>query len=163
MRAVVQRTLAASVTVDGNVTGSIARGLCVLVAAVREDADADIAWLAEKLVHLRIFEDDAGKMNLSITDLLASARPGWTAADGAGILLVPNFTVAGDAQKGRRPGFDRAMPPEQSGPFFDRFCNAVAALGVPVARGVFRAHMHVTLTNDGPITLVLDSRPHSGV
>lgn len=145
MRCVVQRVSSASVVVEGRVVGEIARGLLLLVGIEQADTEARVAWLADKATNLRIFEDAQGKMNLSVKD-----------ARGA-ILLVPNFTVAGDARKGRRPSFDNAMRPEMSEPMFQRLVAALAAQGVPVQTGVFRAEMKVTLVNDGPITIWLDS------
>ena len=118
----------------------------VLVGIAKDDTEADRAWMADKLANLRIFEDDAGRMNLSVAQV------------GGSILLVPNFTVAGDARKGRRPSFDSAMPPEEAQPAFVALAATVEALGVRVGTGVFRAHMLVTLANDGPVTIVLDSR-----
>lgn len=145
MRVVIQRVSSASVTVEGAVRAKIDRGLLVLVGLFTGDGEDQLSWMAEKLPELRIFEDAAGKMNLSVRDV------------GGGLLLVPNFTLAGDARKGRRPGFDQAMRPEQSQPMFERFAAMVAQRGVPVQTGVFRAHMDVALVNDGPITLVLDA------
>ncbi len=149
MRAVVQRVSSASVSVNGEVVGAISRGLLLLVGVEVSDTGAEAAWLAEKAANLRIFEDAEGKMNLSVKDV------------GGAVLLVPNFTVAGDARKGRRPSFDNAMRPEQAEPLFGRLVEAVRAQGVPVETGVFRAEMAVGLVNDGPITLVLES-PGSG-
>lgn len=146
MRAVVQRVSSARVVVNGEAVGEIARGLLVLVGIESVDGEAEVAWIADKAANLRIFEDGAGKMNLSVKDVAG------------GMLLVPNFTVAGDARKGRRPSFDNAMRPEQAEPMFTRIAQAVAAQGVPVRTGVFRAHMEVTLVNDGPVTIWLDSR-----
>ncbi|MBX3360039.1 MAG: D-tyrosyl-tRNA(Tyr) deacylase [Phycisphaeraceae bacterium] len=145
MRAVVQRVAGASVSCGGE-TRSIGRGLVVLVGIYETDTEHDRAWMAEKVVNLRIFEDDAGKMNLSAIDV------------GGAVLLVPNFTVAGDARKGRRPSFDAAMRPERSGPEFERLCEDVRARGVAVERGFFGGEMMVEIRNDGPITIVLDSR-----
>jgi D-aminoacyl-tRNA deacylase len=145
MRLVVQRVSSASVTVDGEVRASIGPGLLVLAGLTDTDTDADLEWCAAKIADVRIFEDAAGKMNLSITDAGGSA------------ILVPNFTLAGDARKGRRPSFDRAMKPELAAAAFDRFAAMVASRGVPVQTGVFRAHMDVSLVNDGPITILLDS------
>ncbi|MGH7132747.1 MAG: D-aminoacyl-tRNA deacylase [Phycisphaerales bacterium] len=145
MRVVIQRVSKASVTVEGAVRAEIGQGLMVLVGLFTGDDEAQLAWMADKLPDLRIFEDAQGKMNLSVRDV------------GGGILLVPNFTLAGDARKGRRPGFDQAMRPELSQPMFEKFAAMVAAHGVPVQTGVFRAHMDVALVNDGPITLVLDA------
>lgn len=149
MRAVIQRVTRASVTVDSKVVGEIGQGLVVLAGCFTTDTDRDVMWMADKVANLRIFEDAAGKMNLGVKELDPSRNPG--------ILMVPNFTVAGDAQKGRRPSFDRAMRPEQAGPMFDQLCAAVAAHDVRVATGVFRAQMLVELANDGPITIVVES------
>ena len=145
MRLVLQRVSSASVTVAGVQRAAIGRGLMVLAGLFETDTDADLAWAAEKVVELRIFEDDQRKMNRSVRDV------------GGSILLVPNFTLAADARKGRRPSFDRAMRPERSAGEFDRFAAMVAQRGVPVQTGVFRAEMQVALVNDGPITIVLDS------
>lgn len=145
MRAVLQRVAWAKVEVDGELVGAIERGLLVYLGAGRGDGDAERAYVLQKVLGLRIFEDAEGKMNLSVRDV------------GGGIVLVPNFTLAGDARKGRRPGFDQAMRPEQSQPMFEQFAAMVAQRGVPVQTGVFRAHMDVALVNDGPITLVLDA------
>lgn len=156
MRTVLQRVLSASVTVDGVVRASISQGLLALVGLEATDTDAQLTWMAEKLPNLRIFEDDQGKMNRSVLDV------------GGSILLVPNFTLAGDCAKGRRPSFDRAMRPELSEPMFQKFVAMVAKafpgadsnsdpLAARVQIGVFRADMKVALINDGPITLVLDA------
>lgn len=162
MRIVIQRVSQARVVVEHNVVGEIERGLLALIGIEASDSTDPRAKLpekfADKLVNLRIFEDAAGKMNLSVNDLAAN---GASIAHNSlpGLLLVPNFTVAGDASKGRRPSFDTAMRPEQAEPMFERIVKAVrtsAGPGVRVATGVFRAHMEVTLTNDGPITIVLD-------
>jgi D-tyrosyl-tRNA(Tyr) deacylase len=146
MRAVVQRVRSGQVEVDGAIVASIGAGLVVLVGIEQADTAADIEWLAEKLTNLRIFEDAAGKMNLSVLDTKGQ------------LLLVPNFTVAGDAKKGRRPSFDNAMRPEQAEPMFAELCRRVAGAGVSVGTGVFRATMQVSLVNDGPVTIVLSSR-----
>jgi D-tyrosyl-tRNA(Tyr) deacylase len=146
MRAVVQRVSSASVEVEGKPVAAIARGLLVLVGIEQTDAPRDRDWLADKLPNLRIFEDAAGKMNLSVTDIQGQ------------ILLVPNFTLAGDARKGRRPSFDNAMRPERAEPEFAGLVAAVARSGVPVQTGIFRATMAVSLVNDGPVTILLDSR-----
>jgi D-tyrosyl-tRNA(Tyr) deacylase len=131
--------------VDGRAVATIERGLLVLGGLEATDTPAEVAWLADKLANLRIFEDAAEKMNFSVKDV------------GGTVLLVPNFTVAGDARKGRRPSFDGAMRPEQAEPMFGELAKAVAAQGVPVQTGVFRAHMLVSLTNDGPVTILLES------
>ena len=158
MRCVIQRVSGASVVIDGHEHGRIGRGLLVLAGLFDTDTRADCAWSAEKISGLRIFEDSAGKMNLGVVDI-AAANPLVAGAAPVGILLIPNFTLAGEASKGRRPSFDRAMRPEQAQPLFDEFVGLVqvAGAGVHVATGVFRAHMDVTLTNDGPVTIVIES------
>ena len=144
MRAVVQRVSSAKVSVDGDIKGEIGRGLCVLLAASRTDGEAEVEWMAEKITGLRIFEDDQGKMNLSLADV------------GGSVLAVSQFTLYGDCRKGRRPGYSGAAAPEIAAALFDQFCDHLQSLA-PVQRGVFGAHMHVSLTNDGPVTLLLDS------
>lgn len=165
MRAVIQRVSQARVLVAGNVVGEIGRGLLALIGIEASDPTDPISKLpakfADKLVNLRMFEDQAGKMNLSVNDI-AAASALTSDAISPGLLLVPNFTVAGDASKGRRPSFDSAMRPEHAEPMFERIVHAVrsaAGPGVHVATGVFRVHMEVTLTNDGPITIVLELAP----
>lgn len=158
MKCVVQRVARASVEVQGRTVGSIGRGLVVLAGMERGDMPADRAWTAAKLPDLRIFEDADGKMNLSVRDLAAAGGE-------AGILLVSNFTLAGDARKGRRPSFDGAMPAEEAREEFARFVEDVrAAAGerVRVETGEFRAMMRVSLVNDGPVTLILHSRERAG-
>lgn len=146
MRAVVQRVSEASVAVDGKVTGSVGTGLCVLVGVGQGDTEEDARWLADKVVDLRIFEDEQGKMNRSVTD-----------ADG-GVLAVSQFTLFGDARKGNRPSFIDAARPELAQPLFAKFCGFVRERGVQVGEGVFRATMQVRIVNEGPVTLLLDSR-----
>jgi D-tyrosyl-tRNA(Tyr) deacylase len=146
MRAVVQRVARAAVTVDGEEVGSIGSGLCVLVGVAAGDTDQDAVSLAAKLMRLRIFEDALGKMN---RDVLES---------GGGVLAVSQFTLLGDVRKGRRPSFAGAMEPEGASHLFDRFVIECRALGAPVATGRFRAHMRVSLENDGPVTLLVDTR-----
>lgn len=153
MRIVVQRTRAASVEVAGAIVGKITRGIVALVGIEDRDGAEDLRWAADKLAHLRIFEDAQGKLNRSLLDLPSDEE--------AGVLLVPNFTVAGDATKGRRPSFDRAKRPEESGPMFVRLAEMVREHGVRVETGVFRTEMLVRLENDGPITLVLESPARS--
>ena len=145
MRAVVQRVSRARVVVDGQVTGAIDAGVAVLLGVGREDTHDDAAYIAEKIAHLRIFEDETGKMNRSLLDTAGAA------------LLVSQFTPYGDARKGRRPGFDQAAPPEQANALYEECVRALRAFGVRVETGVFRAHMAVELTNDGPVTILLDS------
>lgn len=146
MRAIVQRVNHARLTVEGETVAEIGPGLVVLAGIYADDTERDRTFVAEKTANLRVFQDDVGKMNLSVLDV------------GGEVLLVPNFTVAGSTRKGRRPSFDRAMAPEQSRSEFDRLAADLASQGVPVKTGVFGAHMHVLLENDGPVTLVIDSR-----
>jgi D-tyrosyl-tRNA(Tyr) deacylase len=145
MRACVQRVSEARVTVDSAVTGEIGRGLVVLLGVSARDTDEDLGWLAEKVVGLRIFEDDAGKMNRSLADV------------GGAMLVVSQFTLYGDCRRGRRPSFTDAAPPELAERMYDAFVARVRTLGVAVATGRFREHMLVTLTNDGPVTLWIDT------
>src|SRR3954469_2862089 len=145
MRAVLQRVSRASVTIDGEVVGSIGRGLLILLGVTHTDTPGDATWLAEKCVGLRIFNDADGKMNLGLTDV------------GGSVLVVSQFTLYGDAQKGRRPSFVAAARPEQAVPLYEAFVNGIRALGVPVETGRFGATMQVELVNDGPVTLILDS------
>lgn len=147
MRALVQRVSRASVTVDGAVTGRIERGLLVLLGATHDDGEADAAWLAAKLAGLRVFADDAGKMNRDVREA------------GGAALVVPQFTLYGDARRGRRPEFTAAARPEIAEPLYERFCALLAGEGVRVERGVFRAHMDVELVNDGPVTLWIETPP----
>ena len=146
MRAVVQRVSRAEVRVDGRVTGRVGKGLAVLLGVARGDAEQDAAFLAEKVAALRIFEDGAGKMNLSVRDV------------GGGALVVSQFTLLGDARKGNRPGFVDAASPEEANALYERFCAMLRERGVEVATGVFRASMEVELVNEGPVTILLDSR-----
>jgi D-aminoacyl-tRNA deacylase len=145
MRAVLQRVTRARVTVKGRVAGEIAKGLLVLVAVGRDDTPATAAAMAEKIVQLRIFNDENDKMNRSLVDT------------GGSILAVSQFTLYGDARGQRRPSFIAAAPPEKGKALYDEFVAALKALGVKVETGVFQAHMSVELTNDGPVTLLLDS------
>jgi D-aminoacyl-tRNA deacylase len=147
MRAVVQRVSRASVTVDTRVTGSIERGLCVLVGAGAGDGAADLAYVVDKIVHLRIFPDDAGKMNRSVLDV------------GGGVLVVSQFTLYGDARQGRRPAFTGALEPVAAKALYEQALVALKTAGVAqVAAGEFAADMKVELINDGPVTILLDSR-----
>lgn len=146
MRAVVQRVSEASVTVDEEIVGQIGPGLMVLVGIVTDDTAADVDLIAGRLAGLRIFEDDDGKMNRSVADT------------GGGILLVSQFTLAGDARKGRRPSFVAAARPEVAEPLYERLVAAIEGQGVAVQTGRFRTHMQVALVNDGPVTILLDSR-----
>ena len=146
MKAVLQRVAEARVEVDGEIVGKIGRGLLVLLGVEQEDTDRDLAYLADKTSHLRIFEDDAGKMNLSVADI------------GGEILVVSQFTLLGDCRKGRRPGFTRAAEPELADEFYRRFVDRLLQAGLPVATGIFRAHKQVARSNDGPVTMLRDSR-----
>jgi D-aminoacyl-tRNA deacylase len=147
MRALVQRVLRARVLVEGRVSGEIGPGLVVLLGATHEDAAAAADWMARKVAGLRVFADEKGLMNRDVREV------------GGGILAVPQFTLYGETRHGRRPDFVRAARPEHAEPLFERFCATLAAERVPVARGIFRAHMEVELTNDGPVTLMIDG-PH---
>jgi D-tyrosyl-tRNA(Tyr) deacylase len=144
MRAVVQRVAGARVVVDGAVVSEVGSGLCVLLGVARGDTRADAERLAGKVVRLRIFEHD-GKFDRSLLDV------------GGEALVVSQFTLIADTAKGNRPSFTEAARPEQAEPLYERFCDALAALGVPVARGVFGARMAVELVNDGPVTILLES------
>ncbi len=146
MRAVIQRVSEASVRVDGRVIGQIGLGLLVLLGVEQGDTDADLQYCVEKTAHLRIFEDEAGKMNRSVLDV------------GGSVLVVSQFTLCGDVRKGRRPSFITAARPEEAIPRYEAYCAALVALGLPVATGEFQADMKVSLVNDGPVTILIDSR-----
>ncbi len=145
MRSIVQRVAWAKVEVDGQVVGQIERGLLVLLGCAKDDEARDADVLIDKTVNLRIFENDAGKMDKSVLDLRGS------------LLVVSQFTLLGDVSRGRRPSFDHAMPPELAEPMYEAFVTKCRAI-LPTEAGRFRAHMHVTSLNDGPVTLWLDSR-----
>ena len=145
MRAVAQRVSRAKVTVEGQVTGEIGAGLMILLGVGKEDNPLVAASMAEKLANLRIFEDAAGKMNLSLLDVKGSA------------LVVSQFTLYGDARGQRRPSFITAAPPELAKRLYAEFCEALQKLGVPVGRGIFQAVMSVELVNEGPVTILVDS------
>ncbi len=145
MRAVVQRVTEASVTVDGQIVGAIEEGLMVLVAVRGEDTQQDMDYIAKKLAGLRIFSDEAGKMNLSVKDI------------GGKLLIVPQFTLYGSAIKGMRPSFTASGPVEEARLKFEAFVERLKQEGVPVETGVFQADMKVALVNDGPVTILLDS------
>jgi D-tyrosyl-tRNA(Tyr) deacylase len=145
MRAVVQRVSRASVTVDRQIVGKIDRGLVVLLGVTHADTAAAAEYLAEKIAGLRIFEDDAGKMNLSVADMSGA------------ILTVSQFTLYGDARKGKRPSFDEAARPEQARKLYEHFVERIRALGLRCETGRFQEMMQVELVNDGPVTIVLDS------
>ena len=146
MRVVVQRVSEARVEVDGEVAGRINRGLLVYLGVGGADNFDDAQFIAEKLVNMRIFEDENGKMNLSLLDV------------GGQILLISNFTLQGDCRKGRRPGFDQAAEPKTANDLYEKTIELVRKTGVEVAHGRFGGHMHVTSTNDGPVTFLLDSK-----
>lgn len=160
MRVLLQRVSQASVTVDGTVSGAIGSGVLLLLGVAEGDGQAEIDLLAGKIANLRIFEDADGKMNRSLLDVLAAGEPD------AGALVVSQFTLYADVRKGRRPSFVGAAAPAIAEPMVTCFGDALAALGVPVAYGVFGAHMKVSLLNDGPVTIWLDSddlqRPRRG-
>ena len=144
MRAVVQRVAEARVVVDGKVVGEIGPGLCVLLGVARADDEAAAQRLAEKVARLRIFENAEGKFDRSVLDAGGSA------------LVVSNFTLIADTAKGNRPSFSEAASPEKADGLYEAFCSALRALGAPVETGTFGARMRVELTNDGPVTVVLD-------
>jgi len=147
MRAVVQRTTEAEVTIAGEVSGRIARGLVVFVGVEAGDREADADWLARKIAALRIFADETGKMNRDVREV------------GGETLVISQFTLHASTQKGNRPSFMRAARPEEAVPLYERFCATLEAeMGRPPARGVFAADMRVKLVNDGPVTIAIDSR-----
>jgi D-tyrosyl-tRNA(Tyr) deacylase len=146
VRAVVQRVARASVSVEGAVVGSIGPGLLVLLGVAKGDSEQDAEQLAERVVHLRIFPDAEGHMNRSVFD------------ERGGVLVVSQFTLLGDARKGRRPSFIDAAPPDEANRLYECFAARAAESGLEVARGVFRAMMDVELVNRGPVTILLDSR-----
>lgn len=145
MRALIQRVSEARVEVDGHETGRIRAGLLVLLGVSRRDTEADADWLVNKIVNLRIFEDPDGKMNLGLAET------------GGGLLIVSQFTLYGDARKGRRPSFDAAAAPADARRLYEYFVERARASGPPVETGVFQAMMKVHLVNDGPVTLMLES------
>lgn len=145
MRAVVQRVSEARVVVEGETVGQIGRGLLVLLGVGHDDGPDEARWLADKLVGLRIFEDDEGKMNRSLTDV------------GGAMLVVSQFTLLGDCRKGKRPSFVAAAPPEKAEHLYKLFVEHAARAGVTTATGRFRKHMDVSLTNDGPVTLIVET------
>ncbi len=145
MRSVVQRVSRASVTIDGEVVGSIEKGVVVLLGIHAGDTEKDIKWMTEKVIHLRIFEDEHGKMNNSLFDI------------GGEMLIVSQFTLYGDCRKGRRPGYSSAARPEIAEPLYEKFVKHVQQRGIRTATGRFQAMMDVELVNDGPVTLLVDS------
>lgn len=147
MRALLQRVSSASVTVDGRVTGEIGSGLLVLLGIHKDDTDADGTWLAKKILECRIFPDDAGKMNRSVTDI------------GGGLLIVSQFTLYGDLKKGTRPSFTDSMPGAAAKVFYESWVKALRAQTIlKVEEGIFAADMKVALVNDGPVTIWIDSK-----
>lgn len=150
MRALVQRVTRASVTVEGRVTGAVGTGFMVLVGVTHADGEAEARWLAAKVAGLRVFPDDEGRMNRDVREA------------GGAVLVVPQFTLYGDARHGRRPEFTAAARPEVAEPLVERFCAELSAAGVGVERGVFRAHMSVELVNDGPVTIAIETPAGGG-
>lgn len=146
MRAVVQRVKSSNVAVDGTITGSIGLGLTVLLGVEEADNSADASYMAEKITGLRIFEDEEGKMNRSVLDV------------GGEILAISQFTLFGDCRKGKRPSFIRAARPEQADALYQEFISECKSTGIRVAEGVFRAEMLVNIANDGPVTIMIDSK-----
>ena len=144
MRALLQRVSSATVTVNGRTLGQIERGFAIFLGATHSDTTAEAAWLANKIAGLRLFEDDADKMNLSLADV------------GGSVLVVSQFTLYGDARKGKRPSFTAAARPEQAEPLVDYFCDQLRQAGLAVATGQFGAKMQVNIHNDGPVTLMLE-------
>lgn len=147
MRAVIQRVTSAKVEVDGAVVGEIGAGLLVLLGVGKGDTPSDAGYLAAKITGLRIFSDPAGKMNLSLAET------------GGAMLAVSQFTLYGDCRKGRRPSFDPAAPPDQARALYEHFVEAARSAGLRVETGIFQAHMAVSLVNDGPVTLIVESPP----
>ncbi|MGE5707992.1 MAG: D-aminoacyl-tRNA deacylase [Bacteroidota bacterium] len=143
MRVVYQRVSRADVKVEGKTVGQIEKGALLLVGFTRGDGKAEIDWMVEKVTNLRVFEDEAGKMNQSLRDV------------GGSILAISQFTLYGDASRGRRPSFSDAAPPEIAEPLYEEFLEKINAV-VPTERGIFGAHMEVSLTNDGPVTLLIE-------
>ena len=146
MRALVQRVRSASVSVDSREIGRIDQGLLVFLGIAHHDTQEDLDYLVGKVSKLRIFSDSDGKMNRSVADI------------GGSILVVSQFTLYGDTRRGNRPGFDQAAKPDQANRQYEQFCDQIRQLGIPVATGQFAADMQVSLVNDGPVTLMLDSQ-----
>ena len=146
MRAVVQRVNRSSVIVDGEVVGEIRKGLNVLLGVEEGDSEKDVAYMVEKIVNLRIFEDDQEKMNLSLLDVKGE------------MLCISQFTLMGDCRKGRRPSFSSAARPDEANALYEKFVQAVGDMGVKVETGRFQAHMVVDIENDGPVTMLVDSK-----
>lgn len=146
MKALLQRVSHARVTVSGNLIGEVGGGLCVFLGVVPDDTDKDIKWLAEKIINLRIFDDEEGKMNLSVRDLNGE------------VLIVSQFTLCGDCKKGRRPSWVKAAEPVFANEMYEKFVSEISSNGIKTATGVFQAHMQVEICNDGPVTLMIDSK-----
>ena len=146
MRCVVQRVSRASVTVEGKITGQVEKGYMVLVGVEQGDGEQDMRYCADKVAGLRVFEDENGKMNRSVKDV------------GGAVLAVSQFTLLGDARHGRRPSFSNAARPEEANALYEAFCQALRAENIRVETGVFQMDMQVELVNDGPVTILLDSR-----
>ncbi len=146
MRAVVQRVLNASVTVDNQIVGKIGNGLLVLLSVDEQDTETDIQYTADKIIGLRIFNDSEGKFNLSLEDVHGE------------MLVVSQFTLHGDCRRGRRPSFSTSARPEKAEPYYQKFVEIVRSKGIHVETGIFGAHMLVSLINDGPVTILVDSK-----
>ena len=146
MKALLQRVDKAGVSVEGKLTGEIGKGLCVFLGVFHEDTEKDITWLADKIVNLRIFEDGSGKMNRSVID------------EKGEILVVSQFTLCGDCKKGRRPSWTNAAEPSFANSMYEKFVKEIEVRGVRTATGVFQAYMKVEICNDGPVTLMIDTR-----
>ena len=144
MKAVIQRVTSASVIVEGYIVGQIGPGILILLGIEKGDAEGQADWLAEKICGLRIFSDNDGKMNLSVKDISGS------------LLVVSQFTLAGNYAKGKRPSFDTAAPPDEGKRLYEYFVSAAKQIGLPVATGIFQADMQVSLVNDGPVTFILE-------
>lgn len=145
MRAVVQRVLASSVSIDGKTTGRIEKGFNILLGVGQGDGEKQVKWLAEKIAHLRIFEDDKGKMNLSLKDV------------GGAALVISQFTLYGNCEKGRRPSFTDAAHPKTAKQLYEDFIEELKTYDIPVETGIFQADMKVEITNDGPVTMIIDT------
>jgi D-tyrosyl-tRNA(Tyr) deacylase len=154
MKAVIQRVTDAGITVNGIVKSRMQFGLLVYLGVGHGDTEADADWIAAKTAYLRILDDADGKMNLSLKDIVVASGGG----ENVGVLAVSQFTLLGDARKGRRPSWDRAAPPESARQLYDYFISAVRRHGIVCESGEFQAHMKVTYTNDGPVTILLDTR-----
>jgi D-tyrosyl-tRNA(Tyr) deacylase len=172
MKAVIQRVIDASVTVDGTLKGAIGAGLLVYLGVAHDDSETDAGWLAEKIINLRIFDDSEGKMNLSLIEIIDQKdgqvkvthdiqAKNFSRAENyspIGLLAVSQFTLLGDARKGRRPSWGKAAPPEKAKDLYLCFVKKIQEQGIPCETGEFQARMMVNYTNDGPVTIFLDSR-----